>query len=399
MLLIVCLPIFAAYGCVGWRVDRALAQLTLLSDRGRHQGVLAAVLLLNLYPIVTLIAYLARSNLSTLALGGGSRLVDGVLTYPFWIGLLVVVQLVPLFLLVDAARFVFWLMTRNRVGTAWHAQLILLLTVVIAVYTVVRVYNDTCRIRVRERLIYSSKLAPQTSELRIVHFSDVQLDPRTKPALVRRLVNQINALNPDLVFFSGDLVTSGTRFIDQAASLLGGIKAPYGVFACMGDHDYWAGPQWITASLREQGIEIIDDAQRIVDAGGTTIRVTGVTNLYSRRPSQERLAMLAAMTQKSRTLSIFLTHQPTESVVHLAGRTGYDLFLSGHTHGGQVVLTAFGVHLSLPRLETRFVSGFYEVGYMLVSVPNGLGLTFAPVRFQAPAEIMLIRLKPPGATQ
>jgi hypothetical protein len=282
-------------------------------------------------------------------------------------------------------------------GNAWQAKVTLVLTGVVCVYTMARVYSDTQRIRIRERVIDSTKLTPRTPELRIVHITDVQADPRTGPSLVRAFVRQINELNPDVVLFSGDLVTTGTQYIDQAAALLGQIKARQGVFACLGDHDYWADPQWVTRSLTQHGIEVIEDASRIISLGSGQMQVTAVTNTYQRRPQGSRLDQLAPG-HDARVVSVFLTHQPSGELIELAAKQGYDFFLAGHTHGGQVVLNYFGLRLTPVLTETKFISGFYEVGQMLVSVSNGLGLTFAPVRFQAPAEITLLRLTPVAAS-
>jgi len=394
MLLNVSVVTLMAYAYVGWRVNQALTHLTSLPDPRRQQLILLTVVLLNLYPGTALIAYLTGSDAWTIALRGGNRLMDIGLTYPFWIGLLVVAQLAPILLLIDIGRLALALLGKNPDGwTAWQATLTLLLAGAVCLYTAIRVYNDTQHIRIRERVIHATKLAPETPELRIVHITDVQMDPRTGPPLVRAFAHKINELNPDLVLFSGDLVTSGTEFIAQAATLLGQIKARHGVFACLGDHDYWADPQGITRSLNEHGIVVIDDESRLIEIGSAQLEVTGVTNIYSRRPSADRLHQLAT-SHNPRRVSIFLTHQPSEALIEWAQRNGYDIFLAGHTHGGQVVLNYFGFRLTPGMLETRFISGFYQVGQMLVSVSNGLGLTFAPLRFQAPAEITLLRLKP-----
>ncbi|MBI3949622.1 MAG: metallophosphoesterase [Acidobacteria bacterium] len=394
MLLNLTVLILLAYGYVGWKLNQALAQLGLLPEPRRQQLILVVIVLLNLYPAVVLVSYIAGSNIWSIALRGGGGLVDLALTYPFWVGLLLVGQLVPFLLLTELARLGLWLLSKNPATvSAWLARLTLLVACAVCVYTAIRIYFDTNHIRLRERVIYTPKLAPAVPELRIVHISDVQVDPRTGPPLVNKFVHKINGLNPDVVFFSGDLVTSGTQYIEQAATLLGQIKARHGVFACLGDHDYWADPQWITRSLRANGIDVIEDNRRLLTLGSSQIELTGVTNIYNRRPRASWLQHLAG-TKNNHLISVFLTHQPTDALIGFARENGYDLFLAGHTHGGQVVLNYFGIRLTPVMLETSFLSGFYQVGHMLVSVSNGFGLTFAPVRFQAPAEITLLRLRP-----
>jgi predicted MPP superfamily phosphohydrolase len=91
-------------------------------------------------------------------------------------------------------------------------------------------------------------------------------------------------------------------------------------------------------------------------------------------------------------LKILLVHQPAETLVEFSRRNGYDLFLAGHSHGGGVAFGIPGLFLLSPaRLESRYVSGFYNGGSMLISVTNGIGMTLAPVRFHAQSEISVLR--------
>jgi predicted MPP superfamily phosphohydrolase len=98
-------------------------------------------------------------------------------------------------------------------------------------------------------------------------------------------------------------------------------------------------------------------------------------------------------TRPAASLSIFLTHQPSEPLVNYAAKRDYDLFVAGHTHGGQIVLPLPWVLITGSSLETPYVTGFEKVGSMLVSVTNGLGLTLAPIRYNAPAEVTMIRIR------
>ncbi|HSF23722.1 MAG TPA: metallophosphoesterase, partial [Blastocatellia bacterium] len=93
------------------------------------------------------------------------------------------------------------------------------------------------------------------------------------------------------------------------------------------------------------------------------------------------------------SLSILLTHQPSTWLVRLAADREFDMFLGGHTHGGQIVFPLPGFLLTGSSFETDYVTGFHRVGSMLVSINNGLGLTLAPIRYHAPAEVTLIVLR------
>jgi predicted MPP superfamily phosphohydrolase len=120
--------------------------------------------------------------------------------------------------------------------------------------------------------------------------------------------------------------------------------------------------------------------------------VAGVTNAYADRPTDQELAALERQRPKG-AINVFLIHQPSEPLVQYAEQKGYDLFLGGHTHGGQIVFPLPGFLLTGSSFETRYVTGFYEVGKMLVSINNGLGMTLAPIRYHAPAEVTSIKLK------
>jgi predicted MPP superfamily phosphohydrolase len=209
--------------------------------------------------------------------------------------------------------------------------------------------------------------------------------------IIRKYVDKVNKLKPDIVFFTGDLVTSGTKYIERGAQELGRLKSKYGTYACLGDHDNWASASQVVQSLNSNGVRTFDDQNHYVALGRDSILVTFITNIYSRRPGVSQLHTLFGQ-QPRGVLDIVVTHQPSEELVELAAEKGYNLFLAGHTHGGQIVFRPFGYLVTPPRLESPFFRGTQFVERMFVSINNGLGLTLAPLRFNAPAEITLIRI-------
>jgi hypothetical protein len=225
-------------------------------------------------------------------------------------------------------------------------------------------------------------------------------------------VNAVNKLEPDIILFTGDLVTYGEEHIDIGAEMMGRLKARYGVYACLGDHDYWANPEMVVRSLEESGVIILEDEDYTLGVkpeksgfielgmatedgsftGSANIHMTFVTNIYSKRPNEEILKTLATEGTNP-TIKIFVTHQPSEGLIRFAVKNNYDIFLAGHTHGGQVVITLFGIKLTPVLFETSFLSGQYRFDSMFVNVNNGLGLTFSPVRYNSPATVTLIELR------
>ena len=163
------------------------------------------------------------------------------------------------------------------------------------------------------------------------------------------------------------------------------------MYACLGDHDYWAGEKQVIQSLSYNGVKIFEDSNQYIALGNDSLMVTFLTNIYSRRPSLDKLHALLSH-QPRGVLDIVVTHQPSEDLVELAAEKGYNLFLAGHTHGGQIVFKPFGLTFTPPRFESAFYRGAFFLQRMFVSINNGLGLTLAPLRFNAPAEITSITI-------
>jgi uncharacterized protein len=391
---VVFLPLAAINYYVWRKVFRALCELTTW-DRKRLRITSASFhVWASLLPVIYIVAYLIVGRRAVPAFAGDSLLVDLLLSYPFWIALVIFVQLFLLFALLDileitVLRFVpaglDWLrLNRSRI----HVGLV----VIVALYSMATIARDTWTTRVVE---YDVSLPPQFKSLhgfRIAQISDVQGDGRTTARVLRQYVAKVNSLHPDMVFFAGDLVTSGTSYIDTTAKILGEIQSRFGTIAAIGDHDMFSNKIMVLDALERSGIKIVEDSTFILNVDTTRVAISGVTYTYSQRPTAEKLERLPVGTDGA--YKIFLVHQPAEKLVQFACDHGYDLFVAGHTHGGGLAFGVPGLFLVAPAsLETRYLSGVYQVGPMSVSVTNGLGFTIAPVRFNAPAEITVLVLQ------
>lgn len=376
---------------VARRLVTALASITGWPRRRLRLSIAVAVVYLILYPLVTLGAY-SFGFAGTLQ--KYEALVDAALTYPFWVGIIVSVQLALIWLLADVVRLIFYPLYRKN-KAQWvniQSRLVVMLACGLVVFVVARVYNDTATVRVRQTEFLVRDLPNELDGLRIVHSGDIQVDSRTNGAKLEAYVKAVNELQPDLILFCGDLVTSGTRYIDQGAAAMARMSSTYGTYACLGDHDYFSDKQLVSRALSENGVKLLDDATTGVIVGSSLVAITGITNVYRMRAVESSLEDIEKRRPPA-PLSIFLTHQPSEPLVKFAAERRYDLFLAGHTHGGQIVLPLPGILITGSTLETRYVSGFEQVGSMLVSVTNGLGLTLAPIRYNAPAEVTMIRIR------
>ncbi|MBT5872760.1 MAG: hypothetical protein HOH43_05025 [Candidatus Latescibacteria bacterium] len=315
------------------------------------------------------------------------------LVYPYWTLILVVAQFVPIILLNDMLKLPLRrIFKRNR--ERWlktESYGIIGLVVFGTLYVGSTMYRDTNTVQISKMLLPVSELPTTLDGFRIAHISDLQADPLTTDENMQRYVDTINGLKPDLVVFTGDLVTRGTEYIDAGARMMGRIKARHGVIACMGDHDVWSSSELIAIALRRNGVVVLENGHHVVIQDSARIAVSGLTSTYSRRSSRISTDDLAA-SRPPADFNMIIAHQPREHVVESASTQEYHLFCGGHTHGGQVVVGWFGWIFTPVMTETPFLAGVYQMGDMSISINNGLGLTMAPVRFQAPAEVTLITL-------
>jgi len=392
--LVVFAPLAAINYYVWRKVYSALCELTTW-DRDRLRIVSVGLhVWVSLLPVVYIISYLILGRRAIPTFAGDSFLIDFLFSYPFWITLVILVQLFLLFALLDVLeiamlRFVpavkQWFRRRSSLI---HASLV----VIISFYSVVTIVRDTWSVRVVEHKVV---LPPQFKPLhgfRIAQISDVQEDGRTTAKDLRRYVEKVNSLHPDIVLFAGDLITSGIHYIDSSAEIMGGLRSRFGTIAAIGDHDRWSNKTMVVEALGRGGIRIIEDSTVVLSIDGARMAISVVTYTYSQRPSKEKLGSLPVGTDGA--FRLFLVHQPAESIVQFARQNGYNLLVAGHTHGGGLALGIPGLFLFAPAsFETNYVSGLFQVDQMVVSVTNGLGLTLSPIRFNAPAEITILNLQ------
>lgn len=228
--------------------------------------------------------------------------------------------------------------------------------------------------------------------LRIVHISDLHSDKYTTEAKMSRYVQIVQKANPDLVIFTGDLITAGMDFIDAGAEALQKIEAEYGTFAVLGDHDYWSGPDEITEALEERGITVLRDENQWIEHGGDQIRLTGFTEIYSARPEQETIDQLLAE-NRGESLRILFSHQASDRLIRKALAGDVHQLLAGHTHGGQIRIPVFFYPVTASLLETKYVRREAWFGSLMININSGLGFTLAPIRYNAPAEVTVIDVR------
>jgi uncharacterized protein len=220
---------------------------------------------------------------------------------------------------------------------------------------------------------------------RIAHLSDLHVGTWTSE-LANGWVKATNDLAADLVVVTGDLVTSGDRWLERIAEVVGSMRAKDGVVVCLGNHDWFADGERLTTLLRERGVRVLRNESLAIDRGADRLVVAGVDDTWTGRANlDETLAGELGMPQ------VLLAHDP--DLFRAAVVKGVPITLSGHTHGGQVGLPFFPRLLNVSMLAHDYHLGLYCRDDSLLYVSPGLGTSGPPVRLGVPAAIVVHELR------
>jgi predicted MPP superfamily phosphohydrolase len=240
--------------------------------------------------------------------------------------------------------------------------------------------------RIVRHRIGIADLPPELEGYRIAQLSDLHCGPFTPAERVRRWVARANALAPDLMVVTGDLITSGDEYVEVVAAELGGLRATDGVFGSMGNHDYFTDGDKLADALERHGMTVLRNRGLTITRGAARLHVAGVDDTWTRRHD-----VPAALRERpTGTPVVLLAHDPdlfVEAAAH-----GVDLTLSGHTHGGQIAIPG-APRVNMARILTPFTAGIFHAGGSTLFVNRGLGTTGPPVRIGARPEIAVLELR------
>ncbi|MDC0711382.1 metallophosphoesterase [Stigmatella sp. ncwal1] len=243
------------------------------------------------------------------------------------------------------------------------------------------------RARVERIQIPMAHLGPGLHGARVVQISDVHIGPTLDRHFLQRVVDQVNALKPDLIAVTGDLVDGSVRALREEMTPLSGLKAPLGVYYVTGNHEYYHGGAAWSAEVARLGLTVLRNEHRVVERAGARLTVAGVTDVEGGRvdPSHMCRPDLALAGAPERVPRLLLAHQPRAAF--LARGLGVDLQLSGHTHGGQLFPFMF-----LVKLQQPVIRGLAMIAGVRVYTHRGTGYWGPPLRLGPAPEIAEVTL-------
>ena len=353
----------------------------------------------NLYPFVLIVIFIYFAISGEYVSSPDNKIIDYLLIYPFWCFFILTTQVGVYFLVIDFLKLLVLPIYRKHRNYLLRFQSVAVLVLVgfFIIYIPVRVIYDYNAVSVRTVEFKKESLPEALNNFKLVFISDIQADHYTDEGRLSNFINKVNELNPDLILIAGDLITTGPKYIGLSTKEVGKLKAKYGIYSCVGDHDNWAyrndykrSISEVKNSLMNNNVEMVDNDKRMINVDGADIEITFITNTYVTKVDDKILDTLSSGSHGD--LKIFLTHQPRPYLIEAAKKNNFDLYLCGHTHGGQLSLVFPFIQLTPTMIETNYIQGNFRFGDMLMIVTRGLGMSLAPLRYNSTPEIVLITI-------
>jgi predicted MPP superfamily phosphohydrolase len=368
--------------------------------KNKYVIIYSFLVLLNLYPVILIFNAIYAAITKQSVAFPQNIFADYLLLYPFWVLIILILQVSALFFFIDLLKLIIYPIYKKHKHKLYRLQvkIFLALTLFFLVYIPARIIYDFNSVETRKVDYKKIALPKELDGFKIAFVSDLQADRYTDEKRLTRYVDKINNESPDIVLIAGDVITSTPDYIETAAKYIGQIKSKYGTYSCVGDHDNWAyrkdyvrSINEVTAALNNYNVEMPDNELRYIEIDSSRIGIAFITHNYVTEISETTLRNIASSNKAE--FKIFLTHQPQDFLISGAVDNDYDLFLAGHTHGGQITLLFPFVQLTPTLFETTYIKGDFYFKDMLAIVCGGLGMSLAPVRYNSTPEIVIITLK------
>jgi len=225
--------------------------------------------------------------------------------------------------------------------------------------------------------------------------SDFHFDPYFSVHPIEASIGIVNGLNPDLIVLTGDFVSipelygneeKAASAAEPCADLLRQMHATHGLWAVMGNHDYYTNPWQVTSALQARGIKVLANQSSPIERDGARFWLAGVNDVVSGTADLDETLHVVPENEAT----ILLAHEP--DYADEVARHRVDLQLSGHSHGGQVRLPLVPP-LFLPKLGKKYVWGLYQIGPLTLYTNPGIGTVVLPIRLNCPPEVTLLTLR------
>lgn len=227
-------------------------------------------------------------------------------------------------------------------------------------------------------LVKNDIVKTESESIKVVQISDTQIGSFYSTKNLKKVANKVNALNPDIIVFTGDLIDYSNKNpdIDEITAILSSMNARLGKFSVFGNHDYmYKLPRYYRQIMKNSNFNLlINENKKIKLDDDKYINILGVDEILNGNPD---IKYLENKTDKN-NFNLLLAHEP--DLVDMFSKDSMNLVLSGHSHGGQIRIPFKGA-LVTPPYGRKYTKGFYEVNGNHLYVSSGLGSTKLPFRF------------------
>ncbi len=244
---------------------------------------------------------------------------------------------------------------------------------------------------ITRRTLYFDHLPPGLDGLKILHLSDVHAGIHMRLEKMQRLVAQANALAPDLILQTGDMIDISPSFIPDYVRAFRELSAPLGVITGLGNHDHYTGAAEVSKGVQDAGQTLVRSGHHLIERNGATLAILGVDDPLDWRFDDPQAAEVSRVYREAPpdAFKLLMAHRP--GAWDAAKLHNIPLTLSGHIHGGQFYLPVVG--WSAGRLITKYVMGHFQDGASQLYVSRGIGVVGVPIRVFVPPEMELLELK------
>jgi len=245
--------------------------------------------------------------------------------------------------------------------------------------------------QVTRRTLVFPDLPPGLDGLTLLHLSDLHAGMHLGEDMMQEIVAQANALRPDLIVQTGDMIDISRSYIPAYVRAFRELSAPFGVVTVLGNHDRYTGEREVIQGCRETGQVFVQNGCHVVERHGAVLALLGIDDPHNWTVDDPQQADVDAARRAAPpdAFHVLLAHRP--GAWDTAAPRGIPLTLAGHIHGGQFYLPLIG--WSPGSLITKYVMGHFQRGNSQLYVSRGIGVVGVPIRVFAPPEIELFELR------